>query len=67
MIGNKKCGNCIFRGERKRTGQYIKMPNQEIQFLYFCENTEAISRTCINSATGCEKWKGFRNDNTGIV
>lgn len=52
---NKRCGNCAYIGARE--GQYLKMPNGEIQFYHFCENPKSNFKVCIRTATGCKYWE----------
>ena len=57
---NKRCGNCKYIGTKN--GDYLKMPNGEIQYYYFCENKKSMFDACIRTATGCLCWAMDRED-----
>lgn len=52
---DRQCGNCKYFGAE--TGEDLDIRGEIMQFLHFCENDKSIFKTCLETATGCNKFE----------
>lgn len=51
---DRRCGNCKYIGAETGKTLYIR---GELQPAHFCENEKSIFKNCLETATGCMKFK----------
>lgn len=59
MTEEKKCGNCKYLGVQ--TGEFLDMYGT-MRPLCICENGKSMYKSCLEIATGCNKFENKYGD-----